>query len=256
MIDILVFGRNDMDATKPVHIFLVEDDAKLTGLIKEYLESNNFSVSIESDGNRAVPRILEEKPTLVILDVMLPGKDGRTICRELRSRYDGVIVMVTALDEDFDQIAGLEIGADDYITKPTHPRLLLSRIQALLRLAARSSTATSKDDETDRNEGADKTIVLGALEIHPPSRSVRVNDRSIHLTTSQFDLLLYLARHAGQTISRDHLYRHLYGIEYDGFNRSADLSILRLREKIGDDGKSPRIIKSIRGEGYLMVKPS
>ncbi len=245
-----------METTKPVHIFLVEDDTKLTGLIKEYLEVNDFSVSIESDGNRAVPRILDENPALVILDVMLPGKDGRTICRELRSRYDGVIVMVTALDEDVDQIAGLEIGADDYITKPIHPRLLLSRIQALLRLTARSSAVTSNSDKMGQNQDSADTIVLDALEIHPPSRTVRVNDQSINLTTSQFDLLFYMARHAGETISRDRLYRDLYGIEYDGLNRSVDLTILRLREKIGDNGKNPRIIKSIRGEGYLMVKPS
>ncbi len=245
-----------MDVENSVHIFLVEDDKKLTALIKEYLETDNFSVSIESDGSRAVSRILEEKPALVILDVMLPGKDGRTICRELRNSYDGVIVMVTALDEDVDQIAGLEIGADDYITKPIHPRLLLSRIQALLRLTARSSAVTPSNDETDQNQGDADTIVLGALEIHAPSRTVRVNDQSINLTTSQYDLLFYLARHAGQIISRDRLYRDLYGIEYDGLNRSVDLTILRLREKIGDEGKNPRIIKSIRGEGYLMAKPS
>jgi two-component system OmpR family response regulator/two-component system response regulator RstA len=245
-----------MNISRHAHIFIVEDDAKLNELTEKFLRNNGFSVSIESDGNLAVSRILAESPDLVILDVMLPGKDGRTICRELRPRYDGVIVMVTALNEDFDQIAGLEIGADDYIIKPIHPRLLLSRIQALLRLTARSSTTGSRDDETNQNEYNADIIVVGALELHPSSRTVKADGRSIDLTTSQFDLFYHLARHAGQIISRDRLYQDLYGIEYDGFNRSIDVLIRRLREKIGDNGRHPHTIKSIRGKGYMVVKPS
>ena len=244
-----------MDAAEPVHIFLVEDDAKLTALIKEYLEHHHFAVSIENDGNRAVDRILDEKPDLVILDILLPGKDGRSICRELRGRYDGPIVMLTALDEEVDQVVGLEIGADDYITKPVRPRLLLSRIHAILRLAARSSRDNMIQDQTNHTANKTEQIVLGDLEIHIPSRTVLLKDNSIDLTTTQFDLLAFMGRHAGEVVSRDRLFKRLRGIDYDGFNRSIDLTIGRLREKIGDTGKNPRVIKSIRGEGYLMVKP-
>ena len=240
---------------KPVPIFLVEDDVKLTGLIKEYLERHQFTVSTENNGNRAVSRILDKNPALVILDIMLPGKDGRTICRELRDQYDGPIIMLTALDEEIDQIVGLEIGADDYITKPVRPRLLLSRINAMLRVVARSGGDSFDKTEFSRNKKESEKIVIGNLGIHIPSRTVQLSNQPIELTTSQFDLLSYLARHAGQVISRDHLYRHLRGIDYDGLNRSIDLTIVRLREKIGDNGKHPRMIKSIRGEGYMMVKP-
>lgn len=244
-----------MDSTERISIFLVEDDTKLTALIKEYLERNNFTVATEEDGSLAVARILNEKPALVILDILLPGKDGRTICRELRDRYNGPIVMLTALDEEVDQVVGLEIGADEYITKPVRPRLLLSRINAILRLAARSGGEASERVKPGLAEDNNERIVLGDLEIHLPSRTVLLKGQLIELTTNQFDLLSYLADHAGQIISRDRLYQQLKGIDYDGFNRSIDLTIGRLRDKIGDNGKHPRIIKSIRGEGYLMVKP-
>ncbi|MBN1627882.1 MAG: response regulator [Deltaproteobacteria bacterium] len=244
-----------MEANHRVPIFLVEDDSKLTVLIKEYLERHNFTVATEDDGNRAVERILNEKPAMVILDILLPGKDGRTICRELRPRYDGPIMMLTALDEEVDQVLGLEMGADDYLTKPVQPRLLLSRINAILRFAARSGGYVLRKDKTGIPLNHAEKIALGRLEIHIPSRTVFMNGKSIDLTTTQFNLLSYLAVNAGQIISRDQLYQHLQGIDYDGLNRSIDLSIVRLREKIGDNGKHPCIIKSIRGQGYLMVKP-
>jgi DNA-binding response OmpR family regulator len=218
-----------MDIAKPVHIFLVEDDVKLAALIKNYLERHQFIVMVENDGSRAVERILKNKPVLVILDILLPGKDGRTICRELRGRYDGPIVMLTALDEEVDQVVGLEIGADDYITKPVRPRLLLSRINAILRFAARSGIDSLKKDKPLAEINKAEKIVLGDLEIHIPSRSVLKNGQPVDLTTAQFDLLSFLAFNAGQIISRDTLYQHLRGMDYDGFNRSIDLTIVRLR---------------------------
>lgn len=235
----------------PINIFLVEDDLKLTGLIREYLERHHFVVTVEHDGSSAVSRILEAQPDLVLLDILLPGKDGRTICREVRESYPGPIVMLTALDEEVDQVVGLELGADDYITKPVRPRLLLSRIQALLRFAERSG----QEGAGAASIASGQRIVLGGLEIHRPSRTVLLEGQPVELTTAQFDLLAFLASHAGETISRDRLYRHLHGVDYDGFNRSMDLTIGRLREKIGDNGKNPHLIKSIWGEGYMMVKP-
>ncbi len=244
-----------MNSTTAETIFIVEDDAKLIQLIQEYLEGNGYRVITESDGSFAAQRILEENPALVILDVMLPGKDGRIICREIRDQYTGVIVMVSALGDDIDQITGLELGADEYITKPIHPRLLLSRIQALLRFAVRAHP-NEQQPKTRLSSRLNQPLTIGKLHIHAPSREVLVNGEPAELTSTQFDLLLYLAEHAGRAISRDELYCHFYGIEYDGTSRTIDLSILRLRERIGDNGKHPNIIKSIRGEGYLMVKPS
>jgi two-component system response regulator RstA len=247
-------GRNTMNANKPDLVFLVEDDEKLSELIKSYLERHHFAVAVEHDGSRAVQRILDETPVLVILDIMLPGKDGKTICRELRGLFNGPIIMLTALDEEVDQIVGLELGADDYITKPVKPRLLLSRINAMLRMAARSGTGDSKGIAAAGTEIRPEIIVLGSIEIRPASRDVFLEGTPLELTSYQFDLLSFLAVHAGQIISRDQLSQHLRGIDYDGFSRSIDLAIVRLREKIGDDGRRPRMIKSIRGEGYLMVK--
>ena len=239
-----------------IHIFLVEDDHKLSEAIKNYLENHQFSVSTEEDGSLAVERILDEKPALVILDIMLPGKDGKTICRELRGQYDGLIVMLTALDEEVDQIVGLEIGADDYIAKPVRPRFLLCRINALLRLTARFDTSPIEKPAPAIGTDPTETICIGNLKIHFPSRSVFLHRRPIELSNFQFDLLAYLAAHAGRVISRNQLYKDLRGIEYDGQNRSMDLVIARIRQNLGDDGSNPHIIKSIRGQGYLMVKPS
>ncbi|MFH0730063.1 MAG: response regulator [Pseudomonadota bacterium] len=238
------------------HIFLVEDDEKLSGLIREYLERFGFRVTVEQDGAHAVEHILAKMPDLVLLDILLPGKDGNAICRELRPLYRGPIVMLTALDEEVDQIVGLEIGADDYITKPVRPRYLLSRINAILRLAARIGDTSEVRLRIRGSEAPPGKIVIGRITIHLPSRSVRVGNASIELTTTQFDLLLYLAKHAGEIIHREQLFQGLRGIDYDGLNRSIDLTIARIREKIGDDAKHPRIIKSVRGEGYLLVKPS
>lgn len=244
-----------MGNTEPVHIFLVEDDAKLAALIKKYLERHQYVVTIEKNGGRAVEKILRKKPALVILDILLPGKDGRTICRELRGKYQGPIVMLTALDEQIDQIVGLEIGADEYITKPVEPALLLSKINAILRFAARSiNDILKKGGPVDHVTNSER-ILLGDFDIHVPSRTAMKNGQSINLTTAQFDLFAYLARNAGQIISRDQLFRQLRGIDYDGINRSIDFMIVGLREKIGDNGRQPTIIKSIRGEGYLMVRP-
>jgi two-component system OmpR family response regulator/two-component system response regulator RstA len=164
--------------------------------------------------------------------------------------------MLTALDEEVDQIVGLEIGADAYISKPVRPRLLLSRINAILRLTARacSDTLPKTAKKTITPSIPSGKIIIGNIEIDATNRSVRVAGLSEEFSTAQFDLLYYLAYHSGQVISRNRLYKDLRGIDYDGFNRSIDLQIARLREKIGDNGKNPQIIKSIRGEGYLMVQ--
>ena len=231
----------------PTRILLIEDDERLAKLTAEYLRKNEFEVAIEGRGDTAEARILKEDPDLVILDIMLPGKDGFEVCRAVRSQYKGVILMLTARDEDLDQILGLELGADDYITKPVPPRLLLARIKALLRRAPASGEGGLPADETDELE-------FGNFRISQATRSASLGDDIIDLTTAEFDLLWLLARHAGNILSRDDLLQELRGIGFDGLDRSIDARISRLRRKLGDDPENPTRIKTVRGKGYLFSK--
>ena len=228
-------------------ILLIEDDERLAKLTAEYLRKNEFEVTIEGRGDTAEARILKEDPELVILDVMLPGKDGFEVCRAIRSQYKGVILMLTARDEDLDQILGLELGADDYISKPVQPRLLLARIKALLRRAPTGGEGGPSADEADELE-------FGNFRISQATRSTYLGNDIIDLTTAEFDLLWLLARHAGNILSRDDLLQELRGIGFDGLDRSIDARISRLRRKLGDDPENPTRIKTVRGKGYLFSK--
>ena len=231
-------------------ILLVEDDERLADLTAEYLRKNDFEVTIEARGDTAEARILNDDPELVILDVMLPGKDGFEVCRAVREKYKGVILMLTARDEDLDQILGLELGADDYIAKPVQPRLLLARIKALLR---RSPVAINPADGTSDPDQATH-LAFGNFSISQTTRSTHLGDETIDLTTAEFDLLWLLARHAGNILSRDDLLQELRGIGFDGLDRSIDARISRLRRKLGDDPENPTRIKTVRGKGYLFSK--
>ncbi|HEX6733540.1 MAG TPA: winged helix-turn-helix domain-containing protein [Azonexus sp.] len=225
-------------------ILLVEDDARLAELTAEYLAKNDLQVSIEPRGDTAETRILAEQPDLVILDVMLPGKDGFEVCRAVRQHYRGVILMLTARDEDFDQILGLEMGADDYIAKPVQPRVLLARIKALLRRLPAAGEAAADSE----------SLVFGQFRISQATRTASLADAGIDLTTAEFDLLWLLANHAGSVLSRDDLLQELRGIGFDGLDRSIDARISRLRKKLNDDPENPTRIKTVRGKGYLFSK--
>lgn len=231
-------------------ILLVEDDERLAELTAEYLRKNGFEVVVEARGDTAEKRILGERPDLVVLDVMLPGKDGFEVCRAVRPHYPGVILMLTARDEDFDQIFGLELGADDYIAKPVQPRLLLARIKALLRRAPVVASNTAEGG--DGSEPAE--LAFGKFHISQATRSTHLGDEVIDLTTAEFDLLWLLARHAGNILSRDDLLQELRGIGFDGLDRSIDARISRLRRKLGDDPENPTRIKTVRGKGYLFSR--
>jgi two-component system OmpR family response regulator/two-component system response regulator RstA len=226
-------------------ILLVEDDQRLADLTAEYLSKNDFQVSIEPRGDTAEARILAEQPDLVMLDVMLPGKDGFEVCRAIRPKYHGIILMLTARDEDFDQIFGLEMGADDYISKPVQPRVLLARIKALLRRQPKTGDTPAGDHEK---------MVFGQFNISQSTRSATLNGELIDLTTAEFDLLWLLASHAGNVLSRDDLLQELRGIGFDGLDRSIDARISRLRKKLNDDPENPTRIKTVRGKGYLFSK--
>lgn len=226
-------------------ILLVEDDERLAQLTAEYLTRNDLAVDIEARGDRAEERILAEQPDLVILDVMLPGKDGFEVCRGVRARYRGVILMLTARDEDFDQILGLELGADDYIAKPVQPRVLLARIKALLRRLPGPGDAGAESTEQ---------MTFGQFAISQSTRTATLAGAPIDLTTAEFDLLWLLATHAGNVLSRDDLLQELRGIGFDGLDRSIDARISRLRKKLNDDPENPTRIKTVRGKGYLFSK--
>ena len=225
-------------------LLLVEDDESLAAVMQEYLEKHGFQMEIEHRGDRAVKKINAMQPDLVILDIMLPGKDGFTVCREIRPVYPGPVLMLTARDEDMDQVVGLELGADDYICKPVQPRLLLARIHAVLR----------RFRPNNHGEPANRSLFrFAGLEIDASSREVRKNDALIDLTTAEFDLLLLLASHSGEILSRDDILQEIRGIDYDGIDRSIDLRISRLRKKLDDDPERPGLIKTVRGRGYLFA---
>ena len=224
-------------------ILIVEDDQRLAELTQEYLQSNGLQVAIESDGARAAARILKEQPDLVVLDLMLPGEDGLSICRKVRGQFAGPILMLTARTDDMDEVLGLEMGADDYVCKPVRPRVLLARIRALLR---RSEGGEAPVDNQRRLE-------FGPLVIDSAMREAWLRGASVELTSAEFDLLWLLAANAGRILSREEIFTALRGIEYDGQDRSIDVRISRIRPKIGGDPMHPRLIKTVRSKGYLFV---
>ena len=223
------------------NILLVDDDESLNRLVHQYLQGQGFNVSIVTDGIAAVEAITRDQPDLVILDLMLPGQDGLSVCRDVRPGYNGIILMLTALDDDIDEVAGLETGADDYLAKPVRPRVLLARIRALLRRR-----------ENDSKESA-TSIATSQLTIDRSTLCVTVNDTRVDVTDAEFALLWLFAENKGEVLSRDDINKSLRGLEHDGTDRSIDLRVSRLRKKIGDDPKHPVMIKSVRGKGYLLT---
>ncbi len=225
-------------------ILIVEDDQRLAELTRDYLQGNGLVVSIEADGARAAARILQEQPDLVILDLMLPGEDGLSICRKIRGQYDGPVLMLTARTDDMDQVLGLEMGADDYVCKPVRPRVLLARIRALLR---------RYESNTGEPASERRRLQFGRLIIDSAMREAWLGEQAIELTSAEFDLLWLLTANAGRILSREEIFNALRGIEYDGQDRSIDVRISRIRPKIGDDPVHPRLIKTVRSKGYLFV---
>ena len=227
-------------------ILLVEDDARLSSLVAGYLRKHGYEVRTVLHGNEAVPAIVEYCPDLVVLDINLPGKDGFAILREARERFDGVIIMVTARDDRFDEVLGLEFGADDYVHKPVEPRVLLARVKAQLRRSPGRGGDAHDQPESYR---------FGKFEINRATRAVALPDGSVpELTSAEFDLLWALVRNAGEVASRDDLLRELRGIGFDGLDRTVDGCISRLRRKLGDDAANPQRIKTVRGRGYQFSK--
>ncbi len=230
----------------PLDILLVEDDSRLAELTATYLGQHQLRVVVEARGERALDRFLQEQPRLVLLDLLLPGKDGLTICREIRRQSSVPILILTAKDTDLDHVIGLEAGADDYVMKPVDPMVLLARVRALLRRTERESASASANERR-------QDVQLGTLRISETSREVWLQGQAVPLTTQEFELLALLARRAGELVSRDEVFRAMRGIDYDGLDRSIDGRVSKLRRKLGDDAAAPTRIKTVWGKGYLLV---
>lgn len=227
-------------------ILVVDDEKPIADILKFNLEKEGYEVICAHDGNDAITVAEEERPDLILLDIMLPGKDGNEVCREVRKTQTMPIIMLTAKDSEIDKVLGLELGADDYVTKPFSNRELIARVKANLRRhqqVAEDTVATKKD------------INIGNLTIHPDAYSVSRNGKHIDLTHREFELFYYLARHIGQVMTREHLLETVWGYDYFGDVRTVDVTVRRLREKIEEDPSNPVWIVTRRGVGYYLRNP-
>jgi DNA-binding response OmpR family regulator len=222
-------------------ILLVEDDERLASLVQTFLQQNGFTVRLVNHGLAVEATCREFQPDLVVLDLMLPGLDGFAVCRALRPWYKLPILMLTAKQNDIDQVLGLELGADDYVIKPVEPRVLLARIHALLR---RSQPANTLDSHV---------LEFGKLQLSQSAREAYFDGALVELTSYEFDLLWMLAKHAGQTVRREAIHKQIIGREYDGLDRTVDVRVSHLRRKLGDNADTPFRIKTVWGKGYLFV---
>ncbi|ATC95982.1 winged helix-turn-helix domain-containing protein [Pseudoalteromonas tunicata] len=233
------------------HILLVEDDISLADWIKEYLEMKHYQVTVQERGDLAVQIIQEQNPDLVILDGMLPGLDGIDVLKAVRPAFANTIIMVTARDEELDEVLGLEMGADDYLTKPLRANVLSTKIRK--HLERQTIMKRSQDIESEVGRSSD-SFQYGDFSIDKQARSVELNNKIVDISSNEFDLLWLLAERAGNTVTRDELIQALRGFDYDGFDRTVDLIVSKLRKKLNDNPSKPYRIKTVWGKGYLLVK--
>ena len=220
-------------------ILIIDDDVELNALLEEYLQGFGHRLTSATTAAAGRDQLRRELPDLLILDVMLPDTDGLTLCREFSAEYDLPIIMLTARGDTADKVMGLELGADDYLAKPFEPRELVARIQSVIRRSQDTSTAT--------------VLVSDGLRVELDTRRVDVDSKAVELTTMEFELLKDLMRSRGRVMSRDRLIERLRGFDADVYDRSVDMLVSRLREKLGDDPKRPRFIRTVRMGGYQFV---
>ncbi|EZP74794.1 winged helix family two component transcriptional regulator [Parageobacillus genomosp. 1] len=228
-------------------ILVVDDEKPIADILQFNLQKEGYEVICAYDGEEALQKVEEVMPDLILLDIMLPQKDGMEVCREVRKKYDMPIIMLTAKDSEIDKVLGLELGADDYVTKPFSTRELLARVKANLR---RHSQTAAQEEASDTNE-----IIIGSLVIRPDAYIVLKRGETIELTHREFELLHYLAKHIGQVMTREHLLQTVWGYDYYGDVRTVDVTVRRLREKIEDNPSHPSWIVTRRGVGYYLRNP-
>lgn len=237
-------GRECMDKT----ILVVDDEKPIADILQFNLIKEGYKVICAYDGDEALAKVEEEQPDLMLLDIMLPKRDGMEVCREVRKKYDFPIIMLTAKGSEIDKVLGLEMGADDYVTKPFSTRELIARVKANMRRL--QVAPPSEEAERETND-----IVIGSLIIQPDAYLVLKRDATIELTHREFELLHYLGKHIGQVMTREHLLQTVWGYDYFGDVRTVDVTIRRLREKIEDNPSHPAWIVTRRGVGYYLRNP-
>ncbi|MGM0836960.1 MAG: response regulator YycF [Bacillota bacterium] len=223
-------------------ILVVDDEKPIADILKFNLQKEGYDVYCAYDGEEAVNKVEEIRPDLILLDIMLPQRDGMEVCREVRKKYEMPIIMLTAKDSEIDKVLGLELGADDYVTKPFSTRELIARVKANLR--RHQQKGNEVDEPTE--------IPIGSLVIHPDAYMVTKRGDMIELTHREFELLHYLAKHIGQVMTREHLLQTVWGYDYYGDVRTVDVTVRRLREKIEDNPSHPTWIVTRRGVGYYL----
>lgn len=221
------------------HILMIDDDADLNALVTEYLARFGHRLVTATTAARGMAQLRREQPDLIILDIMLPDTDGLTLCREIRNEFDVPIIMLTARGEVADRVLGLELGADDYLSKPFEPRELVARIQSVIRRSAGRQSS--------------EALVSDGLRLEKKTRRVNLDGNDLDLTTMEFELLKVLMESHGRVLSRNRLIERLRGIDADVYDRSIDMLVSRLRDKLGDDSHTPRFIKTVRLSGYQFV---
>ena len=228
-------------------VLVVDDEKPIADILQFNLEKEGYEVVCAYDGNQAIELAKKEEPDLILLDIMLPEKDGMEVCREIRKDYQMPIIMLTAKDSEIDKVLGLELGADDYVTKPFSNRELIARVKANLR--------RRQAEEQNQSVPTTPNLRIGSLEINRDNYSVSRNGEPIDLTHREFELLLYLAQHIEQVMTREHLLETVWGYDYFGDVRTVDVTIRRLREKIEENPSNPNWIVTRRGVGYYLRNP-
>lgn len=224
------------------HILVVEDEEKISGLLCDYLKEAGFRTSTQNDGNRVIAQIKKDSPDLILLDIMLPGRDGLELCREIRQFSDVPIIMITARVEEIDRLLGLELGADDYICKPFSPREVVARVKAVFRRVH----AEPREDH----------LVVGSISLNDETHQVMINKKALNLTPNEFELLKIMMRRPNRVFSRTELINRVQGYDFEGYDRTIDTHIKNLRKKIARWLPDQEIISTVYGVGYKFNAPA
>ena len=243
--------ENSFEKSKKT-ILIVDDEKPIVDILVYNLQKEGYNTLEANDGEEAINIAFDKKPDLILLDIMLPKVDGLTVCKKIRNSFNMPIIMISAKDEEIDKILGLELGADDYITKPFSVRELVARVKANLRKAEASVKVEEKKKEENAVDKKDNIIVIGELSLNLDKFEVKVRDQVIDLTLREFEVLKYLANQPGQVVTREALLEKVWGYEYYGDIRTVDVTIRRIREKIENDTSSPKILITKRGVGYYL----